>query len=102
MKLLIGILVGLSLGIGGELLIPKRYWYGRTSGCLKLSTNQTFMPSGYMYDATVYKYPVMLFMESGFIPSYRFLYSILSKESEWLPIEKCNKLTKLVIESQKK
>lgn len=92
-------LAGLTLGMLGELAIPRKYWFGQTSGCLK-DGPYVIMPRGYLYDSARHKYPLNLHLERGVIPSYRFLYSLLTGETKWLSSEECNKLVDLIKESE--
>lgn len=95
-KLLI-LLLGITIGIGGEFLIPQKYFFGQTSGCLK-DGEYVLIPEGYLYNSKTDKYPIPLFLERGFIPSYKFFLLLATKKVSWLPKEECNKLIELRIE----
>jgi hypothetical protein len=97
MKYLFVLFLGIAMGIGGEFVIPRGYRYGQTTGCLK-GGDYTLMLNGKLYYPKLYNKPVNITIKRGFIPSYQFLYWLLSKRLEWMSVEECSKVQDLSVD----
>ena len=97
MKYLFVLFLGIAIGISGELLIPKSYRYGQTTGCLK-DGPYVFIPTGKLYDPKRDKRPFDVFVNHGFIPSYKFAYYLYTGRLSWMSMEECSKVQDLSVD----
>jgi hypothetical protein len=102
MKYLVLLIVGIILGIGGELLIPENLYTTVGSGCIKYKVDgRTYMPELLIYDKTMADYPIQFGGHPmTFMPSYRYAYALLTGEFSYLSQSECNDLIGKYIDSK--
>lgn len=102
MRYVVIFLLGVIMGVGGEFLIPKNKQFGQTIGCVEYKDLGVFIPEAYLYNSKTDQYPIGLVLEEGYVPSYRYLFALLTGEVRRLPNEECNKLIDLLHEQDEK
>lgn len=103
MKYLFLFLAGISLGIGGELLIPQRLYTTVGAGCIRQKAdNRVYMPQLLIYDKNQADYPIPFGGHAmTFVPSYRYAYALLTGEFTYLKQNECNELIDKYIDSRR-
>ena len=103
MKYLAMLFLGIFVGIGGEFLIPKKFYTTVGAGCIKQKDDKhIYMPELYIYDKDVDPAPI-LFGGSPmtFVPSYRYAYALLTGEISYLNSGDCNAIVEKLIDSRR-
>ena|SRR5271165_1946414 len=105
MKYLLILLLGITIGIGGEFLIPKNLWTTVGSGCIKQTADgRVYMPELRIYDSKWGSdtYPIIFGgRPMTFVPSYRYALALLTGEISYLNTDECNKLVEKIQEHEK-
>jgi hypothetical protein len=104
MKYLLLLFLGLSIGISGEMLIPKKFYVTVGGGCFAQKENGlVFMPQLIIYNPKLNPYPRQYGgHEMDFVPSYRYAYALLTGEISHLNQDECNKLIQKFIDGERK
>jgi hypothetical protein len=91
-KILVGLILGIVIGIFGELLIPRSYQYG-DSGCFK-DGDLYYINMIYLYSTKQKDNGKFIHYgpSGGVIPSYKVLWGFLSKKVVKLSTEECNNM----------
>ena len=106
MKYLLILLLGILIGIGGELLIPTKFHTIVNGECiLQKSDGRVFIPEMIMYDKKQSPYPLTIGTSGKpmtFMPSYKYAYALLIGDLSYLSRNECNVLIGKYIEGNKK
>lgn len=104
MRYLTVLLLGLSLGIGGEFILPKSLYTTVGAGCIKQKSNgYIYIPQLIIYSTKIDPYPRFYGGHPmTFVPSYRYAYALLSGELSYLNQKDCNNIVSKFIDGRRK